>query len=102
MMRENESDGDGDGAWAQPPWQAGPRAPREAGHGAHGGDEPTLTHWQAAPPPPSPHQQQDYPDTVVFGSSAGQGSQPGNGSKAGHADQAGYRDQAGYGNQAGY
>jgi hypothetical protein len=86
MMRENESDGDG--AWAQPPGYAGPPAPREAGRG---GDEPTLTHRQAASPPPPPPQQpqpqsQDYPDTVAFGTPAGYGSQPGYGSQAGYGN----------------
>src|SRR5438477_12034907 len=98
MMRENESDGDS--GWVQPPGNAGPSAPGEAGHGA---DEPTLTRRQAASPPPSP-QQQDYPDTIAFGTPAGsgRGSQPDYGAQAGYGDQAGHPHPGAYGNQSGY
>jgi S1-C subfamily serine protease len=101
MMRENESDGDS--AWAQPPGYAGPPAPREA---AQGGDEPTLTHRHAASPPPPPPQQpqpqQDYPDTVAFGTPAGYGSQAGYGDQARYGHQDAYGNQGGYGNPGGY
>jgi len=98
MMRENESDGDG--PWVQPPGDAGPRAPREPGHGA---DESTQTRWHTAPPPPPtpPQPPPDYPDTVAFGSPAGYGSQSGYGNQGNYGNQGSYANQGSYGSQAG-